>query len=236
MDLEVKRFQNGIQVVDARSLHAFLGVRTSFTEWFRRRRKLLKLTEGEGVFRVSLESRPKANGRPSEEYYITLEKSYELSVLERNDQGEEARKYFYQKLNSQALATTQPANTEEALLQNISSLQDAVNLILQQRKRIEKLEERDAMRDSIRKEMLALPPAKEVAPVVETRAYLNKWIRNYIATNDITYSAAWGKFYKEFEMAAHIRLPKENRLDIIEERGLMEKAYAFAQKIFPEHP
>lgn len=56
----------------------------------------------------------------------------------------------------------------------------------------------------------------------------------YSTANDITYSAAWGKFYSEFEMAMHIRLPKENRLDIIEERGLIEKAYAFAQKLYPE--
>lgn len=158
----------------------------------------------------------------------------QLTMVENNERGKQAREYFIRVEEGFQKILAPAGTTAEALLQNISSLQAAVSLIVDQEKRIKYLENKEKEREDFRNTLASLPAPTVPAPVVSTRALLNKWIHIYGIANDVTYSAAWGKFYTDFEMSMHIRLPKENRLDVIEERGMMEEAYAFAQKLYPE--
>lgn len=80
-----------IQAVNARELHAFLQVQTAFKDWIARR--IAEYGFGEGVDFCSFLSES-LGGRPSKEYAISLDMAKELAMVERNEQGKTARRYF----------------------------------------------------------------------------------------------------------------------------------------------
>ncbi len=83
---------NEIQTVNARELHSFLGSKTKFPDWIKNRIEDYGFVEGEDFF-LNLGKTPNG-GRPRREYYLTLDTAKELSMVERNDRGREARRYF----------------------------------------------------------------------------------------------------------------------------------------------
>ena len=92
---------NAVETVNARELHAFLEVSTAFKDWIARRVKDYGFTEGLDFCSILSES---SGGRPSKEYYITLDMAKELSMVERNEKGRQARRYFIEcekQLNAQ---------------------------------------------------------------------------------------------------------------------------------------
>ncbi len=105
-----QRFIAGIshRTVSARTLHEFLEVGRDFSNWIRARIKQYGFEEnrdfivcspkrgskkrGDKVFAKTGEN-PKG-GRPSREYYLTLDMAKELCMVERTDKGRQARRYF----------------------------------------------------------------------------------------------------------------------------------------------
>lgn len=79
------------QLVDARTLHAFLEVGKRFATWITDRIDRYGFSEGEDFFPKRGKT---SNGRPATEYHITLDMAKELSMVERNDKGRQARRYF----------------------------------------------------------------------------------------------------------------------------------------------
>ena len=95
-----------VQTVNARELHSFLEVRTAFKDWIDRRISEYGFEEGADFCSFLSES---TGGRPSKEYAITIETAKELAMVERNDKGREARKYFIEcerRLKEQAPVLT----------------------------------------------------------------------------------------------------------------------------------
>lgn len=82
------------QAVNARELHAFLKSRQDFSTWIKNRIADYDFVENQDfvVFHKNMEN--PQGGRPSIEYAITLDMAKELSMVERNEQGRQARKYF----------------------------------------------------------------------------------------------------------------------------------------------
>lgn len=80
-----------IQAVNARELHAFLQVQTAFKDWINRR--ISEYGFSDGVDFCSFLSQS-TGGRPAIEYAISLDMAKELSMVERNEQGKMARRYF----------------------------------------------------------------------------------------------------------------------------------------------
>ena len=81
-----------VQTVNARELHAFLGSNRQFGNWIQERIEQYDFVEGVD-FLTNLLKTP-TGGRPSKEYYISLDMAKELSMVERNQKGKEARQYF----------------------------------------------------------------------------------------------------------------------------------------------
>ncbi|OEZ90698.1 antA/AntB antirepressor family protein [Duganella phyllosphaerae] len=83
-----------IQSVSARELHAYLNVGKLFAAWMPERiaQYGFFLQQDYEVFSDS--GNNPAGGRPSKEYTITLDMAKELSMVERNAKGKEARQYF----------------------------------------------------------------------------------------------------------------------------------------------
>ncbi|WP_375614626.1 MULTISPECIES: antA/AntB antirepressor family protein [unclassified Bartonella] len=117
--------QETVQTVNARDLHAFLEVKTSFKDWIIRRIQDCKFKEGYDFCSFLSES---SGGRPSKEYHITLDMAKHLSMIERNDKGHEARQYFIkcERLLKQVATPQVDYSKPEALLGVLNHLQSQI--------------------------------------------------------------------------------------------------------------
>ena len=80
-----------VNSVDARELHEFLKVDTRFDIWFSRRIEDYGFTLDLDFCSFLIES---SGGRPKTEYAVSMDMAKELSMVERNEKGKQARKYF----------------------------------------------------------------------------------------------------------------------------------------------
>ena len=89
--IKLTKNSQGIETVNARELHEFLEVKSKFADWFKNRVSEFGFIENSDFVSVSkiLES-----GGRSIEYHISIDMAKELSMLERNDKGKQARLYF----------------------------------------------------------------------------------------------------------------------------------------------
>lgn len=90
-----------VQTVNARELHGFLEIRKDFTTWIKDRIFQYGFVEGVDYIIVEILSSPisgssKARPQLVKEYVLTLDMAKELSMVERNAKGKQARQYFIQ--------------------------------------------------------------------------------------------------------------------------------------------
>lgn len=87
------------QMVDARALHAFLAVGKRFPSWITERITEYGFVQNTDFLTVHTLSVPKSGSskaRPQKciDYHLTLDMAKELSMVEKNEKGREARRYF----------------------------------------------------------------------------------------------------------------------------------------------
>ena len=82
--------EGGKQAVSARDLHEFLGSLQDFSKWIKKRIGDYDFIENQDF----TTSDKKVERQILKEYYISLDMAKEISMVERNDKGKEARKYF----------------------------------------------------------------------------------------------------------------------------------------------
>lgn len=83
--------QNGEQLVSARELYDFLEIKSKFADWFKNR--VLKYGFEENQDFVTL-SKNLENGGREIDYVLKIDIAKELSMVEGNEKGSQARKYF----------------------------------------------------------------------------------------------------------------------------------------------
>lgn len=83
-----------LNTVNARELHSFLQSKRQFSDWIKQRIIDYNFVENQDFISFSQFCEKPNGGRPTTEYYITLDMAKELSMVERNEQGKQARKYF----------------------------------------------------------------------------------------------------------------------------------------------
>lgn len=96
MDELIKiNYDNDQPTVSARELHEFLEVETPFNKWFPRMCEY-GFEEGES-YRTFLSNRSDGlPGKPKHDAEITIDMAKELCMLQRNERGKQARRYFLQ--------------------------------------------------------------------------------------------------------------------------------------------
>lgn len=82
-----------VQAVNARELHSYIENKDHFSTWMQDRISQYGFTEN--IDFVTYSGNPE-KGRPSREYAISLDMAKELSMVERNAKGKQARQYFIQ--------------------------------------------------------------------------------------------------------------------------------------------
>lgn len=98
---------NAVETVSARELHSFMEVNTKFADWIKNRINEYDFVENQDFISFSGNLEKPTGGRPSQEYFISIKMAKELSMVERNDKGKQARKYFIE-CEEQLNALTKP--------------------------------------------------------------------------------------------------------------------------------
>lgn len=82
--------ESGIQTVDARELHEFLGSKQQYSDWIKGRIGKFEFVEG-----LDFTVHKFMNGRSTcIDYHISIDMAKELSMVENNEKGRKARLYF----------------------------------------------------------------------------------------------------------------------------------------------
>ena len=115
-----------IKAVDGRTLHEFVEISSKFADWIKNRIEKYDFVENQDYQMVSknLES-----GGQSKDYIISLDMAKELAMVENNEKGKQARKYFIEvEKKSVALQSAlSPLTHEEMMLQVMTTLQNQVS-------------------------------------------------------------------------------------------------------------
>ncbi len=88
-----------LDTVNARELHTFLELGRDFSNWIKARIAQYGFEEGEDFMCVENLSSPKRASSKSrkqkvKDYFLTLDMAKELAMVERNEKGKQARRYF----------------------------------------------------------------------------------------------------------------------------------------------
>ncbi|AGF74811.1 anti-repressor protein [Bartonella australis AUST/NH1] len=100
--------QETVQTVNARDLHAFLGVTSRFNDWIKNRINDFGFVENRDFVTLT---KNLVSGGKQKEYHLSLNMAKELSMVERNKKGRQARQYF---IECERRATA-PTNVQEIL-------------------------------------------------------------------------------------------------------------------------
>ena len=84
----------GERLVNARELHEKLENKRKFTDWIKQRIEQYDFVENQEFLIFSQNCEKIGRGRPSIEYYLTVDMAKELCMIENNAKGKRLRKYF----------------------------------------------------------------------------------------------------------------------------------------------
>lgn len=83
-----------IMAINARDLHAYLGIGKEFAAWIRGRIDRYGFIEGQDFEVFSQSGENSKVGRPAKEYLISTEMAKQLAMVERTELGKIVRRYF----------------------------------------------------------------------------------------------------------------------------------------------
>ncbi|MBT0535842.1 phage antirepressor KilAC domain-containing protein [Riemerella anatipestifer] len=126
--------QNGQQAVSARELHSFLESKQDFSTWIKNRIEKYGFIEEQDFTLHKFVER----GTWKHEYVLSIDTAKELAMVEGNDKGKQARRYFIEC--EKKLKTTLPTTYKEALLELIKKEEEKEVLLLQNQEQQAQLE------------------------------------------------------------------------------------------------
>lgn len=111
-----------IETVNARELHSFLEIGRDFTTWIKSRIDQYEFVESQDYIIGQNLSSPvsgsaKSRAQVVSEYHLSLDMAKELSMVERNEKGKQARQYFIEceRKAKQGVQSQLPQTMAEAL-------------------------------------------------------------------------------------------------------------------------
>ncbi len=107
------------QVCDGRELHTYLEVARDFSTWLAERIEKYGFEENRDFALIPQNGgikKGRGGDRRTKDYHLTLDMAKELSMVENNEQGRQARRYFIE-MERRAHAQPQQANDEPAIEQ-----------------------------------------------------------------------------------------------------------------------
>lgn len=97
--------EKGQQVVSSRELHYFLGIKSRHSDWIKNRIQKYEFAENFDYTKILVQSElitknlviknsQRGGDRKSADYLLSLNMAKELCMIENNEKGKEARRYF----------------------------------------------------------------------------------------------------------------------------------------------
>ncbi|EJF75520.1 hypothetical protein MCO_01804 [Bartonella sp. DB5-6] len=120
--------QETVQTVNARELHSFLEVGKKFADWITERINKYNLVENQDFVCFPILGSKGRGGHNRKDYHLTLSVAKELSMLENNKKGREARQYFIkcEQLLKQVATPQVDYSKPEELLGVLNHLQNQI--------------------------------------------------------------------------------------------------------------
>ena len=120
-----------VPTVSARNLHTFLEVGKDFSDWVKGRVDAFGFVEGqdfvivEGLISPNLGT-SKSRARTTKEYYLSIDMAKELSMVERNEKGKQARRYFIECEKRMVENASTPMTREQLLARAVLESQEVI--------------------------------------------------------------------------------------------------------------
>ena len=95
---------NTVETVSARELHSFLESRQDFSTWIKNRIEKYEFVENADYLLHKFMEQTPSGAKHKTDYYVSVGMAKELAMVENNDKGKQARKYFIEcekQLNAQ---------------------------------------------------------------------------------------------------------------------------------------
>ena len=83
-----------IETVSARELHSFLESKQDFSTWIKNRIEKYEFVENQDFIKLRKKMELSKTGQVAIEYYVSVGMAKELAMVENNEKGKQARKYF----------------------------------------------------------------------------------------------------------------------------------------------
>ncbi|BBW97260.1 antA/AntB antirepressor family protein [Geobacillus icigianus] len=223
--LPVYESVSGEKIVDARELHGKLMIATRFNDWISRMIDNYGFIENEDFYSYLSKT---SSGRPSKEYWLTLDTAKEIAMVQNNEMGRVVRKYFIEV--EKRYRQQQPKTTAEMLLMYAQQM-------VEQERRVKQIEEQVTIVQH------RLDNIDRIDTIGDLRQRLNRMIQRYAHQNGIPFSHAWKDFVQAFNTAykTNLELRRQNyinktgkdvsRPQFLEDMGLLEDAVRVADKM-----
>ena len=171
--------KNGEQLVSARELYEFLEIKSRFNDWIKNRIEKYDFEENQDFVTIT-KKLVTAQGNESNylDYILKIDMAKELSMVENNEKGSQARKYFIEcekKLKSQIKV---PMTYKEALLELVKAEEEKERLqliITEQKPLVEFADKMLGSKDSILVRVYAKLLFDEGIKIGEKKLY--SWFR-----------------------------------------------------------
>ena len=85
---------NAIETVSARELHSFLESKQDFSTWIKNRIEKYEFVENQDFIKLHKKMELSKTGQVAIEYYVSVSMAKELAMVENNEKGSQAHKYF----------------------------------------------------------------------------------------------------------------------------------------------
>lgn len=231
METLITNDEQGSSLVSARELHGFLEVKSKFADWIKNRIIKYGFLENEDYTTVS---KNLENGGREMDYAITLDMAKQLSMVENNEKGRQARSYFIkaEKQLRAVIATPAPLTTEQILLQQAYKLVEQSNRLDEQNAIVAGLRaDVDRLMNNIRP-VTAPSLAPATPPLLTTqRQAITRRVTEYCGFHGVSQSETYSYLYRRMNEVYRINVYRLSRangasiLDTIERYGHLDKVY-----------
>lgn len=229
--IKVTTTENGSQVVSARELHKFLESKQDFSTWIKARiDKYGFVSEVDFTLHKFMEGKVWKH-----EYILTLDTAKELAMVEGNEKGKQARRYFIE--------------CEKKLREVVTKPMTALELIAAQAQAMVEMEKKMNVMDekinfiynkyqNSQKQLSSLPLSDEPIPEQSLRSKINELVRGYATMVGADYKDVWVRVYKDlyYRYGVNVNAVKsiknrETKLEKLERTGNLTKAQSIISEM-----
>ena len=199
--IKVEVNENNEQIVSARLLYEFMGVKSRFNDWINNRIDKYGFIEGEDYTKILVQRISRV--AEQYDYFIKIDMAKELSMVENNDKGRIARKYFIEcekRLKSMNPITMLMSLSKEELAMTTLQLTEQI------KEKDNKIEQQQAKIVEVKDTVNKITEGVDVALLAKTVTdYVNKLVKRTKKNHGEVYNDIYGLLGRRLSMDLNVR-------------------------------